>query len=259
MVDFVPYPSNMHHDFELYSNNQEQQMEYPLTSQPFLPASTYGMDQTFSAPYDPMGPLAEAQRPHDLHFHYDAIAQGVKPFQFHTPAGSPHSTSHSFHEQPPVLSASSESGASVSSSTMGSPTHFNEPWNTVGLGFTSGFEYPGMIATEKTFVGESTVSSTVAPSSSSVIFSAPSRSETNTFKTPNTPASANWSLSRSNRRSNSLLSHVVRPCGVMHPTASPVYTSPYPSQSLESSCRFPMQRTRSGQYQYLTWCKQIPT
>lgn len=149
MVDYVPYQSNMHHDFELYTNNQEQAMEYPLTHQPFMPTSTYGMEQTFSAPFDPMAPLAHTQRPHDLHFHYDAIAQGV---QFHTPAGSPHSTSHSFHEQPPHLSASSESGASVSSSAMGSPTHFNESWNPMGLGLTSGFEYSGMIAAEKSFV-----------------------------------------------------------------------------------------------------------
>ncbi|OAK94467.1 hypothetical protein IQ06DRAFT_85378 [Phaeosphaeriaceae sp. SRC1lsM3a] len=149
MVDYVQYQSNMHHDFELYSNNQEQAMEYPLTNQPFLPASTYGMEQTYSAPFDPMVSMAPQQRPHDLHFHFDAIAQGV---QFHTPAGSPHSQSHPFHEQPPVLSASSESGASVSSSALGSPTHFNESWGPMGLGLTTGFEYPGMVATEKSFV-----------------------------------------------------------------------------------------------------------
>jgi hypothetical protein len=211
-------------------------MDYPVASQPFLPTSTYGMDQTFNAPYDPMAHMAEAPRQHDLHFHYDAIAQGV---QFHTPAGSPHSTSHSFHEQPPVLSASSESGASVSSSTMGSPPHFNEPWNTVGLGFTSGFEYPGLIAPEKTFVGESTFSSTTASSSSSVVSPTIPQSERNVFKTPANPASANWSSARSSARRNSLLSHVVRPCDVPATCSPSVQSSLYQSQSLESSCWYP--------------------
>ena len=238
MVDFVPYSSNMHHDFELYSNNQEQQMEFPMTSQPFLPASTYGMEQTFSAPYDPMVPLTEPPRPHELHFHYDAIAQGVKPFQFHTPAGSPHSISHSFHEQPPVLSASSESGASVSSSAMGSPTHFNESWNPMGLGLTSGFEFPGMIAAEKTFVGESTVPSTVESSASSLVSPSSPPLERNIFKTPVTPASAKWSSVRSNGWRNSLLSHVVRQSDVMPTYSHPVHSSKRPSSSLESSCWF---------------------
>lgn len=150
MVDYVPYQSNIPHDFELYSNPHEQHMDFH-TSQPY---ATYGMDQTFSAPFDPMAPLAEAPRPQDLQFHYDAIAQGVKPFQYQTPNGSPNSSSHSFQDQPPILSASSESGASVSSSAMHSPSlapQFNEPWNPMGLGLTSGFEYPGIIA-EKTFV-----------------------------------------------------------------------------------------------------------
>jgi len=148
MVDYVSFQPNMPHDFELYQ--EQQSLDYSLANQAFLPASTYGMDQNFTAIFDPMVPLAEAPRPHELHMHYDAIAQGVKPaFQYQTPLGSPLSTSHSFHEQPPILSASSESGASVSSSAMGSPTHFGESW---GLGLTTGFEYPGMIAPEKTFV-----------------------------------------------------------------------------------------------------------
>ncbi|KAJ4374361.1 hypothetical protein N0V83_003102 [Neocucurbitaria cava] len=154
MVDYVPYPSNIPQDFELYSNTHEQQMEFH-NSQAFLPSSTYGMEQTFSAPYDPMGSLADAPRAQDLQFHYDAIAQGVKPFQYQSPTGSPNSSAHSFHDQPPVLSASSESGASVSSSAMHSPSlapQFNEPWNPMGLGLTSSFEYPGIAAVEKTFV-----------------------------------------------------------------------------------------------------------
>jgi hypothetical protein len=212
-------------------------MDYPLTNQPFLPSSTYGMEQSYNASYDPMMPL-DAQRPHDLHFHYDAIAQGVKPFPFHTPAASPHSTSHSFHEQPPILSASSESGASVSSSAIGSPTHFEEPWNTVGLGLTSGFEYPGMIAAEKTFVGESTVHST-SSTFSSVISPTTPPSSRNIFKTPDTPASANWSFARSRGRGNSLLSHQVHPHDVIRSPSHFSDSSLRSSQFLRSTCWFP--------------------
>lgn len=143
----------MPHDFELYSNAQEPQLDFH-TSQPFIPASSYAMDQPFTTSFDSMIPLAEAPRPQDLQqFHYDVLPQTVKPFHYQSPAASPHSSSHSFHEQPPVLSASPESGASVSSSVMHSPSlapQFHEPW---GLGLTApGFEYSGMVATEKSFV-----------------------------------------------------------------------------------------------------------
>ena len=156
MVDYVPYPtSTMPHDFPLYSN--DDQLDFlpsttTTTTQGYLPSSDYPVDSTFSAPYDPMSTLAEAPRSNHLQFHYDGIAQGVKavPFQQLSPEGSPHSTSHSFPDQPPVLSASSESCASVSSSAMGSPSlnpQFVDTWNpmTNGLGFVSGFEYPGMV------------------------------------------------------------------------------------------------------------------
>ncbi|KAF2254959.1 hypothetical protein BU26DRAFT_416852 [Trematosphaeria pertusa] len=150
MVDYVPYPhTSMPHDFQLYSH-EEQQLEYLPATQPFLPSNSYSMDPTFSAPYEHMSSLAEAPRPQDLQFHYDGIAQGVKStFQYQSPSGSPNSTSYSFQDQPPVLSASSESGASVSSSAMGSPSlnpQFSEPWNPManGLGLTSGFEYSGL-------------------------------------------------------------------------------------------------------------------
>lgn len=239
MVDYVPYSSNIPQDFELYSNAHEQQMEYH-SSQPFLPSSTYGMEQTFSAPYDPMGSLSEAPRAQDLQFHYDAIAQGVKPFQYHTPTGSPNSSSHSFHDQPPVLSASSESGASVSSSAMHSPSlapQFNESWNPMGLGLTSSFEYSGIAAVEKTFVGESTVySAQVSPPS----IASPStpQSERHVFKTPNTPASASWSTARSNERRNSLLSNEVRIGDIPPATSASVNPLPSLSQSFQS-CWFP--------------------
>lgn len=192
----------MHNDFELYSNNQEQHMDYPIANQPFLPTSSYSMEQSFNATYDPMMHLAEGQRPHDLQYHYDAIAQGVKPFQYQTPAGSPHSISHSFHEQPPILSASSESGASVSSSALGSPTHYNDSWNSIGLGLSSSFEYPGMTASDKNFVGKSVVSYTwsVSAPSSTVCPTMP------VLKLPTTPASAKPPLATGGP--NSVLSRV---------------------------------------------------
>ena len=145
--------------------------------------------------------LAEGQRPHDLQYHYDAIAQGVKPFQYQTPAGSPHSISHSFHEQPPLLSAS-ESGASVSSSALGSPTHYNDSWNSIGLGLSSSFEYPGMTASDKNFVGKSVVSYTwsVSAPSSTVCPTMP------VLKLPTTPASAKPPLATGGP--NSVLSRV---------------------------------------------------
>jgi hypothetical protein len=228
MVDFVPYSSNMHNDFELYSNNQEQHMDYPITNQPFLPTSSYSMEQSFNAAYDPMMHLTEGQGAHDLQYHYDAIAQGVKPFQYQTPAGSPHSTAHSFHEQPPVLSASSESGASVSSSALGSPTHYNDSWNSIGLGLTSSFEYPGMTASDKNFVGKSLVSYTSlfsASSSSAVCFT--------------TPASAKPFLAIV-EQTNPVFSGVAPPFETISLILSPQIDSAlHVSQSPTSICRFP--------------------
>lgn len=174
-------------------------------NQSFMPSSTFGMDHSFTAPFDHMAPLSEAPRLQDLQFHYDAIAQGVKPYQYQTPAGSPHSTSNSFHEMPPVLSASSESGASVSSSAMGSPSlvpQFDGSWQPISAGLTSGYEYPGMVANDKSYVGKSiTVSSAVTTSSSfssSVMSSTSPISNKNVFKTPATPASATRPRARSN-------------------------------------------------------------
>src|SRR4051812_24469463 len=101
MAEYSQYPASMPQDFELYSNSHEQHMEFPH-SEPFM-SSTYGMEHVFGASYDPMAPLTEVPRPQDLLFHYDAIAQGVRSYPYHTPAGSPHSTPQSFHEMPPVL------------------------------------------------------------------------------------------------------------------------------------------------------------
>jgi hypothetical protein len=239
MVEYAQYTGTMPHDFELYSNNQEQHLEFH-PNQHFIPSSTYAMDQTFNAPYDHMASLAELPRPQDLQYHYDAIAQGVKPYQYDTPAGSPHSTPHSFHEHPPVLSASSESGASVSSSAIGSPSlvpQYNESWNPMGLGFTSGYDYPAVVATEKSFVGESTVPSTIALSRSSVT-SPTSPFKGHVFKTPMGPAPANSSPTRSRQRINSLLSTEVHVRDLPVVTSSSVTPVPHFSQSSQS-CRLP--------------------
>ncbi|KAH9868793.1 hypothetical protein J1614_007867 [Plenodomus biglobosus] len=154
MVDYASYPPSMSQDFDLHSSNQEHQLEFH-SHQAYMPPSAYGMEHSYSACYNHMTPLSDLANQQELHYHYDIIAQAVKPFQYQTPAGSPHSISHSFQDQPPILSASSESGASVTSSAMGSPLHttqFSEPWNPVGLGLDSSFEYGGMVTAEKSFV-----------------------------------------------------------------------------------------------------------
>jgi hypothetical protein len=238
MADYAQYAPSMSHDFELYANTQEQHLEYHH-NQPYVPASTYAMEHTFSAPFDPMATLAEIQRPQDLQYHYDGIAQGVKQYQYQTPAGSPHSISHSFHEAPPVLSASSESSASVSSSAMGSPSlvpQFNEPWNPMGAGFASGYEYPGMVATDKSYVGKSPI---LLPKASPSFVTSPTSpvNKRHVFKTPITPASAKWSSS-SRGRKNSLLSHGVNMPGITSVNSPSVISISQPSQSFQS-CRLP--------------------
>ncbi|KAF2501273.1 zinc finger-containing protein [Lophium mytilinum] len=168
MVSYAQYPPTMQHDFELYAT-QEQQFDLLATSQPaYLPTSQY-LDPSFSAPFDPasLHAFSEAPRSQDLRFHYDAIAQGVKPSyqqQQYSPAGSPNSGAHSFDIQPPNLSTSSESGASVSSSAMGSPSlhpqFHDQPWGSInGLGLapgivqsTSGYDYESLVATDKSNV-----------------------------------------------------------------------------------------------------------
>jgi hypothetical protein len=240
MVEYVQYPPTMPHDFVLYSSNQEQHLEFH-PNQHFIPSSTYAMDQTFSASYDHTAPLAEVPRPQDLQFHYDAIAQGVRPYQYNTPTGSPHSTSHSFHELPPVLSASSESGNSVSSSAMGSPSlvpQFSDSWNPMGLGLTSGYEYPAMIATEKSFVGKSAIPSTTASSSSSVTSPISPFENKHVFRTPTVPASANWSSLSSKERRHSLLSNEVNVRDLPAVTSSSVTSVPQFPQ-FSQSCRLP--------------------
>lgn len=154
MVDYAYPPTMQHHDFELYQE-QEQQLQYLPTTQPFLSSSTYSMEQSFSAPYEHAFPLIEAPRPQ---YTYEQFAQGHKlasQYNYHSPSGSPHSTLNSFQDQPPILSASSESGASASSSALGSPSttpQFEmDAWNPMAM-MTSGIDFPTMAAEQKSFI-----------------------------------------------------------------------------------------------------------
>lgn len=157
MVDYA-YPPTMHHDFELYSQEQEQQLQYLPTTQPYLPSNIYSMEPSFSAPYEHTMPLVEAPRPQ---YTYDQLAQEHKfaqQYNYHSPSESPNSTLNSFQDYPPVLSASSGSDVSAPSSALGSPSitpQFEmEAWNPMAM-MTSGLEYPTIIANEKAFVGKS--------------------------------------------------------------------------------------------------------
>ncbi|RMZ72171.1 zinc finger domain-containing [Pyrenophora seminiperda CCB06] len=239
MAEYAQYPASMPQDFELYSNAHEHHMDFHH-NQPFL--SSYGMEHAFSASYDPMAPLTDLQRPQDLQYHYDAIAQGVRPYQYHTPAGSPHSISHSFHEMPPVLEASSESGASVSSSAMGSPTiipQFNDSWNPMTLGATPGYDYSTMTA-EKSYVGKSIVPSTTTSSFPFTKSPMSPNRQRHVFKTPTTPASATRPSTRSSERPNSPLSNQVHTGRVQRVTSLTSTSAPPPFQS-SRYCRFPLE------------------
>jgi hypothetical protein len=232
----------MQHDMELFAASQEHHFDMLATSQQqqpaYLPTTAY-LDQAFSAPFDlaSLHAFSDVPRSQDLRFHYDAIAQGVKPSyhqQHYSPVGSPNSGSHSFDIQPPNLSTSSESGASVSSA-MGSPSlnpQYQEPWGSInGLGLapgivqsTSGYEYESLVATDKC-VGESLALSSSEPRSFPSVSVLPSssvdpymdhspqtpalrqtpspRSDNGVFQTPTTPASAMLPGPLSMRRSPS--------------------------------------------------------
>jgi len=255
MISYVEYPP---HDFELYSN-QEAQFDVLASSQPYLPTSTY-LDPTFSAPFDAGSLQAFSDMPRsqaDLRFHFDGIAQGVKPsYQHYSPAASPNSGSHSFDVQPPNLSTSSESGASVSSSAMGSPYH--DAWSSMnGLGLapgivqgSSGFDYDDVVATDKFpgCVGESFEISSSTSVSSSVAFpcasSVPSSSSSVGSHRANracleTPPSRSCSFGQSNPRSE-------------ESSQSSVFRSPTTPASAKFSSPLSMRRSPSGPGVYKT-------
>lgn len=263
MVDFHPYPAAMPQEFDPYSQ-PEQQYEFVTASHPFVPSS-YAIDPTFSSPYEFVGmtSMAEPPRPEELQYHYDGIAQGVKC----SPHGSPQSIAQPF-EQPPILSASSESGASVTSSNMPSPhlgPQYSESWksmmtNNIGLPIlqsSPNFEYEGLPAEKAPgCVGEFTTISTssrTSPSSTLLpISSCDARSEPEyVFKSPSAPASAtvpgHKAVMGAGRR-NSILSREVLPGDIPESPSerssllASINLSPKSESSSAnpSSCRFPL-------------------
>lgn len=171
----------------------------------FMPAGQEYMPAYLESPYttyDSQSHIqAVASGPHPEEYPYDFKYSYPQP----SPLGSPHSGSHSFDNQPPQLSTSSESGASVSPSAVGSPSlgapQYVEPaWAPLeGLGIapglqkdvfhpeqfvTSAFEFDGLVATCNT-VGES--SKVSSPGKRDSLIASPS---CNVFKSPTIPASA---------------------------------------------------------------------
>jgi hypothetical protein len=154
MVNFL-YSTNMPQDFELY-DEPEQSFGFVPSSQPFI-SSVFPTDADFNAPYGQMPMEPSSDHAQNVQFHYDAIAQGVKPLHY-TPHDSPLSATHSF-EQPPILCPESEASASVSSSTLGSPSlhpQYNEPWTSMTsrpslsmMQNGTGFGYDCLVQAEK--------------------------------------------------------------------------------------------------------------
>lgn len=269
MVSYIDSSSAAHtmpsSDFDLYPSHDESYaglLQYPAYH--FTTFDAQPSIHAFSAPQSNMYAFKHSYLPY-------------------SPAASPASGSQSFEVCPPQLSTASDStvsAQSTSSSAAGSPSmgqQFNEPWSVLGQGlgleaadsFTScGFEYEGMVATDKisACVGESLVVSSPSPAARSASQSVSTSKEL--FKTPTTPASAMISFSPSsprqaNRRSvaamsanrsrrNSLLSSQMRlsetpaelSAGFVPAHASPVSASPQApanasSSPMDSSCRFP--------------------
>jgi hypothetical protein len=108
----------------------------------YEPSRSYIDPMNFSSSHDmvPTTTLTGAPRPHDLKFHYDGIGQGVKLSMNHSPAESANSGSHSFDNQPPITSASSQSNVFPSFHATYSPSlsrQYNGSWNVInGHGLT---------------------------------------------------------------------------------------------------------------------------
>lgn len=159
MVSYAEsYPVQMHsHEFE----------SYPDYLQPNQAYMTPFMDGGYTTSFEPqpsVQALSNVPRPQDYPFAFDASAKAGYQ-QHYSPTASPHSGSGTFDNQPPQLSTSSESGASVSPSAMGSPSlnapQFPEaswaPLESQGLGMkdafhpdqftTSGFGYDNLVST----------------------------------------------------------------------------------------------------------------
>jgi hypothetical protein len=160
MVSYAEYPSTMpSNDFDLYPT-QEQYADLLVSSQTsYLPTSQY-MDNSFSGAFE-NNTQQTLSVPRTQDFRFSLDASQLKQSYAYSPAASP-AHSNSFDVIPPQLSTSSESSASVqstSSSAIGSPSmdpQYQEQW-TIGLGLgpdmmqkdnfgqdsftSSGFEY----------------------------------------------------------------------------------------------------------------------
>ncbi|KAF2837943.1 hypothetical protein M501DRAFT_919641, partial [Patellaria atrata CBS 101060] len=171
MVSYAEYsiPTTMPTaDFDLYPQ-QENYQEAFTSSQSYMAVPAF--DHTYST-FDSQSSIqafSNAPRSQEFNFSLDGIPQSIKnSYHSYSDAGSPaNSASHSFDIHPPHLSAASESGASIpstSSSAMGSPSmnpQYHDSWNVMGQGlglapglvsqdsFTSSFEYEAMVATDK--------------------------------------------------------------------------------------------------------------
>jgi hypothetical protein len=185
------------HSFDPYSQ-ETSYSDFPQTSQAYPVSSSY-MDVPFSAALNPLDSYsAFSEMPRSQDFPYLDSSSGIK--HTYSPAAT-----EAEQMMPPQLTASSESGASVqstSSSAMGSP-HLHpqyqqhpEPWNHLlpgqGLGlnsqeiftrdpfFTSGMDQETVMATDKIpgFVGESPASSSTSQSGFSFAFSSSAPSPT---------------------------------------------------------------------------------
>jgi hypothetical protein len=218
MTAFAYTPIMAGHHFDPYSTDGYTNFAAPTQS---YPTTTFSMDSSFPAALTPIDsfpalhPYSEAPRSQESYqFAVDSSAAELKSTHPYSPAASPME-----HMPPPQLSASSESGASVhstSSSAMGSP-HMNpsypaDEWTAIpghGLGafshgafhqpyFTTSIEQDALLANNDKlpgFVGESTASLHSSPHYTSPItpLSAtfqPSASPTATF----TPADAGQQL-----------------------------------------------------------------
>ncbi|KAK4998226.1 hypothetical protein LTR28_013736, partial [Elasticomyces elasticus] len=140
-------------DFPLFP----QYSDYTATSQAYIPTNTY---QEPGFPASAYGSYAAhhnfpGQQLHNFSFNVHNVAQGQKAaFNPHSPLYSPtNSASNSFDFQPPVLSSTSDSGASVQSalsSAMGSPSlnaQNSADWpSSTGLGISLNIVNPDSFA-----------------------------------------------------------------------------------------------------------------
>ncbi|KAI9706184.1 MAG: hypothetical protein M1820_004945 [Bogoriella megaspora] len=177
-----PVSAQENSDFVLYSSTHDSYPDFlPTSSHPYT--SNQYINST-GASFDPYSIFPQTSQSQDFGFGSTSTAlQSKSNYHPQTPAESPtNSAKNSFDVQPPNLSSTSDSGASVqstSSSAMGSPSlnpHYaQEGWNTLGQGLglapgivqhdhlgqepftTSGFEYEPLLVHEKIpgCVGES--------------------------------------------------------------------------------------------------------